>query len=106
MLVIDDAQRLTGATLVTLGDLLARAPRLKILLVGQHDPQASGGGLAARVVVAQKPRQVHLPAMGPEGTKAYIEHRLNVAGRGGKELFSAGPLSAGLAHTGGAAATA
>src|SRR6202166_1946542 len=39
MLVIDDAQLLTGATLVTLGDLLSRAPRLKILLVGQHDPQ-------------------------------------------------------------------
>jgi general secretion pathway protein A len=101
MLVVDDAQLLTGATLVTLGDLLARAPRLKILLVGQHDPQASGGGLAARVVVAQKPRQVHLPAMGPEGTKAYIEHRLNVAGGGGKELFTADAHAMIFQHTDG-----
>jgi general secretion pathway protein A len=101
MLVIDDAQLLTGATLVTLGDLLSRAPRLKILLVGQHDPQQAGGGLAARVVVAQKPRQVHLAAMGPEGTRAYIEHRLNVAGGGGKELFTADAHAIIFQHTGG-----
>ncbi len=101
MLVIDDAQLLSGATLVTLGDLLSRAPRLKILLVGQQDPQASGGGLAARVVVAQKPRLVHLPAMGPEGTRAYIEHRLNVAGGGGKELFTADAHAMIFQHTAG-----
>jgi general secretion pathway protein A len=101
MLVIDDAQLLTGATLVTLGDLLARAPRLKILLVGQHDPQQPGGGLAARVVVAQKPRQVHLAPLGPDGSRAYIEHRLNVAGGGGKELFSADAHTMIYQHTGG-----
>jgi general secretion pathway protein A len=101
MLVIDDAQLLTGATLVTLGDLLARAPRLKILLVGQHDPQQPGGGLAARVVVAQKPRQVHLAALGPDGSRAYIEHRLNVAGGGGKELFTADAHTMIYQHTGG-----
>jgi len=101
MLVIDDAQLLTGATLVTLGDLLSRAPRLKILLVGQHDPQQAGGGLAARVVVAQKPRQVHLAPLGPEGARAYIEHRLNVAGGGGKELFTADAHAMIFQHTGG-----
>ncbi len=101
MLVIDDAQLLTGATLVTLGDLLSRAPRLKILLVGQEDTRQPGGGLAARVVVAQKPRQVHLAALGPEGTRAYIEHRLNVAGGGGKELFTADAHAMIFQHTGG-----
>jgi type II secretory pathway predicted ATPase ExeA len=101
MLVIDDAQLLTGATLVTLGDLLSRAPRLKILLVGQHDPQQPGGGLAARVVVAQKPRQVHLAALGPDGARAYIEHRLNVAGGGGKELFTADAHAMIFQHTAG-----
>src|SRR5450631_3357856 len=100
MLVIDDAQLLTGATLVTLGDLLSRAPRLKILLVGQHDPQQPGG-LAARVIVAQKPRQVHLAALGPDGARAYIEHRLNVAGGGGKELFTADAHAMIFQHTGG-----
>lgn len=101
MLVIDDAQLLTGATLVTLGDLLSRAPRLKVLLVGQHDPRQPGGGLAARVVVAQKPRQVHLAPLGPEGAKAYIEHRLNVAGGGGKELFTADAHAMIFQHTSG-----
>jgi type II secretory pathway predicted ATPase ExeA len=101
MLVIDDAQLLTGATLVTLGDLLSRAPRLKILLVGQHDPRQPGGGLAARVVVAQKPRQVHLSPLGPDGAKAYIEHRLNVAGGGGKELFAADAHAMIFQHTNG-----
>jgi type II secretory pathway predicted ATPase ExeA len=101
MLVIDDAQLLTGATLVTLGDLLSRAPRLKILLVGQHDPRQPGGGLAARVVVAQKPRQVHLGPLGPDGAKAYIEHRLNVAGGGGKELFTADAHAMIFQHTSG-----
>jgi hypothetical protein len=74
---------------------------LKILLVGQHDPQQAGGGLAARVVVAQKPRQVHLAALGPEGARAYIEHRLNVAGGGGKELFTADAHAMIFQHTGG-----
>jgi type II secretory pathway predicted ATPase ExeA len=101
MLVIDDAQLLTGATLVTLGDLLSRAPRLKILLVGQHDPRQPGGGLAARVVVSQKPRQVHLSPLGPDGAKAYIEHRLNVAGGGGKELFTADAHAMIFQHTSG-----
>src|ERR1700722_313560 len=70
ILVIDDAQLLTGATLVTIGDLLARAPRFKLLLAGRNEPEQSGGGLAARVVVAQKPRLVQLAALGKESARA------------------------------------
>lgn len=100
MLVIDDAHLLTGATLVTMGDLLARAPRLKLLLAGRNDSEPAGG-LAARVVVAQKPRLVQLSPLGPEGVKAYIEHRLNVAGGGGKELFTADAHAMVFQHTAG-----
>jgi type II secretory pathway predicted ATPase ExeA len=101
MLVIDDAHLLTGATLVTIGDLLARAPRLKLLLAGRNEPEQSGGGLAARVVVAQKPRLVQLAALGKESARAYVEHRLNVAGAGGKELFTADAHAMIFQHTAG-----
>jgi general secretion pathway protein A len=100
MLVIDDAQLLTAETLGVIGDLLARASRLKILLAAQPDPRPPGGGLAARVA-AQKPLQVHLAPLGPNGAKAYIEHRLNVAGGGGKELFTADAHAMIFQHTGG-----
>src|SRR6202790_2772122 len=100
MLVIDDAQLLTAATLGVIGELLARASRLKILLAAQRHPPHPGGGLAARVA-AQKPLQVHLAPLGPDGAKAYIEHRLNVAGGGGKELFTADAHAMIFQHTGG-----
>jgi general secretion pathway protein A len=100
MLVIDDAQLLSAATLGVIGDLLARATRLKILLAAQPDPRQPGGGLAARVA-AQKPLQVSLAPLGPDGAKAYIEHRLNVAGGGGKELFTADAHAMIFQHTGG-----
>jgi hypothetical protein len=51
--------------------------------------------------VAQKPRQVHLSPLGPDGAKAYIEHRLNVAGGGGKELFAADAHAMIFQHTNG-----
>jgi general secretion pathway protein A len=100
MLVIDDAQLLDPATLGVIGDLLARASRLKILLAAQLDPRQPGGGLAARVA-AQKPLLIHLAPLGPNGAKAYIEHRLNVAGGGGKELFTADAHAMIFQHTGG-----
>ena len=99
MLVIDDAQLLTAATLGVIGDLLARASRLKILLAAQPDPRQPGG-LAARVAT-QKPLQVHLAPLSPDGAKAYVEHRLNVAGGGGKELFTADAHAMIFQHTGG-----
>jgi general secretion pathway protein A len=101
MLVIDDAHLLTGATLVTIGDLLARAPRFRLLLTGRNDAEQPGGGLAARVVIAQKPRLVQLAPLGLDGTKAYVEHRLNVAGGGGKELFTADAHALIFQHTAG-----
>jgi general secretion pathway protein A len=101
MLVVDDAHLLTGSTLVTIGDLLSRAPRLKLLLAGRNDSEQGGGGLVARVVVAQKPRLVQLAPLGPDGAKAYVEHRLNVAGGGGKELFTPDAHAMIFQHTAG-----
>jgi hypothetical protein len=102
LLVIDDAHLLTDTILITLDNLLARAPRLKILLVGRHGLQFARDGRAARVVTAQKPRQIHLSALDACGTKAYVEHRLKAAG-GGRELFTADALTMIFQHAGGSA---
>jgi type II secretory pathway predicted ATPase ExeA len=103
LLSIDDAQLLTAATLMTLGDILARAPRLKVLLVARNDAERRGAALTARLAGGRPPRQVTLAPFGAEGTKAYIEHRLNVAGGGGKDLFTPDAHTMIFQHTGGAA---
>lgn len=100
MLVIDDAQLLSRPTLVTIGDLLARAPRFKLLLAGRNDEQF-GAGIAARLVGVQKPRLIQLLPLSPDGAKAYIEHRLNVAGSGGRELITADAHTMIFQHTAG-----
>ncbi|MHB8721748.1 MAG: FHA domain-containing protein [Steroidobacteraceae bacterium] len=101
IVVVDDAHLLSGSTLVMLADLLARAPRLKIVLVGQDDPQRSGGGLGARVVVSQPPVEIHLGPLRPDGAKAYIEYRLKVAGGGGMDLFTDDAHAMIFQHTNG-----
>jgi type II secretory pathway predicted ATPase ExeA len=102
LLVIDDAHLLNSATLLALGDILARASRFKILLVAQDDGGQHGAGLAARIALAKAPQQVLLAPLSAEGTKAYIEHRLRVAGGGGKDLFTPDAYGMIFQHTGGA----
>jgi type II secretory pathway predicted ATPase ExeA len=102
LLIVDDAQLLNSATLLALGDILVRAPRLKVLLVAQDDGEQSGAGLAARIGVGQPPKQVLLAPLSAEGTRAYIEHRLQVAGGGGKDLFTPDGYGMIFQHTGGA----
>src|SRR5882757_1820764 len=102
LLVIDDAHLLNSATLLALGDILARAQRFKILLVAQDDGGLHGAGLAARIALAKAPQQVLLAPLSAEGTRAYIEHRLRVAGGGGKDLFTPDAYGMIFQHTGGA----
>jgi type II secretory pathway predicted ATPase ExeA len=103
LLVIDDAQMLGAATLQTINDMLARVHRLKILLVGREEPQSRGNSLTARLAATGKPRRVNLLPLSAEGTKSYMEHRLAVAGGGGKELFTADAFSMIFQHSGGSA---
>jgi hypothetical protein len=84
---------------LTLGDILVRAPRMKLLLVGQTDQEPRGADLAARIAVAQKPREVHMNPLDAGATRAYVEHRLNVAGGGGKELFTDDAFTMIYQHT-------
>jgi general secretion pathway protein A len=103
LLVIDDAQMLGAATLQTINDMLARIHRLKILLVGREEPLSRGNSLTARLAATGKPRRVNLLPLSAEGTKSYMEHRLAVAGGGGKELFTADAFGMIFQHSGGSA---
>jgi type II secretory pathway predicted ATPase ExeA len=103
LLVIDDAQMLGAATLQTINDMLARLHRLKILLVGREEPQSRSNSLTARLAATGKPRRVNLLPLSAEGTKSYMEHRLAVAGGGGKELFTADAFGMIFQHSGGSA---
>lgn len=103
LLIIDDAQWLAGATLCAFGDILARAPRLKILLAFRHGFELRAENFAARAGVSEKPRQIELHPFSAEATRSYIERRLAVAGGAGKELFEADAYAMIHQHTGGAA---
>jgi len=103
LLIIDDAQWLAGATLRAFGEILARAPRLKILLAFRHGLELRAENFAARAGLAEKPRQIELHPFSAEATKSYIERRLAVAGGAGKELFETEAYAMIYQHTGGAA---
>ena len=102
LLVIDDAQLIAEGTLGAFGDILARARRMKILLVGRDNP-AARGSLLARLGVLEKPHQTHLGPLATRESKSYIEHRLKVAGGGGKELFTDDAHAMIYQHTAGTA---
>lgn len=100
LVVIDDAQLLGGGTLNAFTDILARTRGLKFLLIGRND---SHGALATRVTGIEGSLQIRLAPFSAEESKAYIEHRLELAGGGGKELFTADAHAMIFQHTSGAA---
>ena len=93
LLIIDDAQLLAAETLEAFGEILNHAPRLKILLAGKDGDWSR---------VAGESPQVHMAPLSAEGTKAYIERRLAMAG-GGEELFTPDAVAMIFQHTAGAA---
>jgi general secretion pathway protein A len=103
LLIIDDAQWLSGATLRAFGDILARAPRLKLLLAVRNGQQAYIEDFASRTGISEEPRRVELHPFSADAAKSYIERRLAVAGGAGKELFEADAYAMIYQHTGGAA---
>jgi general secretion pathway protein A len=103
LLIIDDAQWLAGATLRAFGDILARAPRLRILLAVRNGQPQYIEDFASRTGVSEVPRRIELLPFSEEAAKSYIERRLAVAGGAGKELFEADAYAMIYQHTGGAA---
>jgi type II secretory pathway predicted ATPase ExeA len=103
LLIVDDAQLLAAGTLHTFGEILSRAPRLKVLLAGKDGQWQRVEAFGLRTKQADEPRQVRLAPLSAEGTKAYIERRLAIAGGGGKELFTPDAYAMIFLHTAGAA---
>jgi general secretion pathway protein A len=103
LLIVDDAQLLAATTLHAFGEILSRAPRLKVLLAGKDGQWQRVDNANLRIKEAEGPRQVRLPPLSAEGTKAYIERRLAIAGGGGKELFTPDAYAMIFLHTAGAA---
>ncbi|MDP9011807.1 MAG: FHA domain-containing protein [Pseudomonadota bacterium] len=102
LLVVDDAQLLASETVRALGDILNRTPRLKILLAGKEGDWQRAENLP-RFDTADELHRVRLAPLSAAGTKAYVERRLEIAGGGGKELFTPDAHAMIFQHTAGAA---
>jgi type II secretory pathway predicted ATPase ExeA len=99
LLIVDDAQLLPVATAQALTDVLTRAPTIKIVLVGRQ-----GAGLeetAARFLAGQEPRMVRLAPLSKAESRAYIDHRLSVAGSGKRDLIAGDAYSVIFQQTAG-----
>ena len=103
LLIVDDAQLLAGATLRAFEDILAGAPRLKILLAARSGPRQGVDDLASRIIGSLDTRRIPMPAFSAEAVKSYVERRLSLAGGGDKEVFSAEAYPLIHQHTAGAA---
>jgi general secretion pathway protein A len=103
LLFVDDAQLLSISTLRVFGEILARSPRLKIVLALRGGQPLRVEEFVSRMAVPEAPRQVQLRPFAADATKAYIERRLAVAGGARKELFAADAYAMIFQHTGGAA---
>jgi general secretion pathway protein A len=103
LVVVDDAQLLSGRTLRVFREILDRAPRLKIVLALRNGQLLRVEEFVSRMAVREAPHQVQLHPFAADATKAYIERRLAVAGGARKELFAADAYAMIFQHTGGAA---
>ena len=89
LLIVDDAQLLAGGTLRAFRAILARAPRMKILLALQTRSQQRGDDIATRIGIQELPRDVQLRTLSAEAAKFYVERRLAAAGCSRQDLFTA-----------------
>jgi hypothetical protein len=91
LLIIDEAQNLSLRTLEEVrmlsGVETTKEKVLRIILAGQPELNAKLDS-PELVQLAQRVRlRFHLTALSEEDTRAYILHRLEVAGSGGREIF-------------------
>jgi general secretion pathway protein A len=92
LLIIDEAQNLSQRTLEEVrmlsGVETTKDKVLRIILAGQPELNAKLDS-PELVQLAQRVRlRFHLTALSDEDTRAYILHRLEVAGSGGREIFA------------------
>ena len=105
VLVIDEAQNLSNRVLEEVrmlsGVETTRDKTLRIILAGQ--PELNDKLNSAELTqLAQRVRlRFHLTALSSKDTRAYVTHRLEVAGAEGRQLFSEAALALVYRYTGG-----
>ena len=105
LLIVDEAQNLSGKVLEEIrllsGIETTKEKVLRIILAGQPElnDKLNSTGL---VQLAQRVRlKFHLTALSKTDTVAYIQHRLEVAGSQGREIFAADTYPLIFRYTGG-----
>ncbi len=105
LLVVDEAQNLSNRVLEEIrllsGVETTKDKTLRIILAGQ--PELNDKLNSPELVqMAQRIRlRFHLTALSRTDLSAYVQHRLEVAGSGGREIFSEDALSVVFRYTGG-----
>ncbi|MET0497109.1 MAG: AAA family ATPase [Steroidobacteraceae bacterium] len=105
LLIVDEAQNLSGKVLEEIrllsGIETTKEKVLRIILAGQPElnEKLNSSGL---VQLAQRVRlKFHLTALSKADTAAYIQHRLEVAGSQGREIFAPDTHALIFRYTGG-----
>lgn len=105
VLIVDEAQNLPRQTIeeVRMLSNLASEDRtpLQIILVGQPELRDRLREKGLEQVLQRVTVHCHLGPMGVEDVKAYVQHRLRVAGANGAEVFDDEALEAVFRHSGG-----
>ena len=100
LLTVDDAHLLPPTAATALAEILVRVRGIKIVLAGR--PGMGLEEMAARFLGGEHTRIIELAPLSQIETKAYIDHRLVIAGGGNRELISADAYAMIYQHTAGA----
>ena len=100
LLIVDDAHLLPPTAATALSEILVRVPSIKIVLSGR--PGRGLEEMAARFLGGEQTRIIAMAALSLSETKAYIDHRLSIAGGGNRELIHADAYAMIYQHTAGA----
>jgi general secretion pathway protein A len=102
LILVDEAHRLSAATLKELLSLCARQPAPLAILAGAAELGAQLAAVAAGAGATVPPiTTLQIPRLDAAGIEGYIRHRLSVAGSGARTLFDTDTIAEILRYTGG-----
>jgi general secretion pathway protein A len=101
LILVDEAHRLSTATLKELLKLCLRQPAPLAILAGAPELAAQLATLADSEGAAPPLTTLQIPRLDANGTEGYIRHRLSVAGSGSRTLFDADTVAEIQRYTGG-----
>ena len=105
LLIVDEAQNLTNRVLEEIrllsGVETTKEKVLRIILCGQPELNAKLDSPDLVQLVQRVRLRFHLTALSPEDTRAYVLHRLDVAGSHGRQIFTEETFPVIFRYTGG-----